>query len=149
MSFFGTFYGTFYGNFFGEPDSTSQLSFPVALDGTIARIIIGDDYLAANGRAFQWTITAPTGYVAATSTTWFGGESILGSGTWLVEGEIVNNGATWTLTFDVPKTTTANLVSGIYAWSVEVRNAAGTEGTVVRSGNDDNEEPTRLVRKYT
>jgi hypothetical protein len=121
----------------------------VASDGNITEIVIGDDYLEANSRHFSWTVNEPSGYVAATSTAWFGGESILDTGTWLVQGTIVDNGATWTLKFDLPKTSTASLLKGLYAWSVEVRSVSNAEATVVKSSNDDDAEPTRLVRKYT
>lgn len=107
---------------------------PVSTSGTIdSPIIIGDDYLSANGRAFSWTVTAPTGFVLATSTCTFGG-SRNGSG-WLVSGTISDAGSgNWTISFDLAKSVTASLSPGTYLYSVELANAGGTEITRVRSG---------------
>lgn len=109
---------------------------PVATVGTEPLpIIIGDDYLAANNRAFEWTIPAITGYVAATSTCTFGGRRK--TDTWLVTGTITDlGGNSWLLSFDVARTDTEGLSEGYYEWSVEVRNAGGTEITKARSGRN-------------
>jgi hypothetical protein len=109
---------------------------PVTSTGQITSpVFIGDDYLHANGRAFSWTIAARSGVTAATATCFFGGS--YGTSTWLVQGTFVDNGiSTWTLRFDLPKTITGSLVAGFYAWSVELRNAAGTEITEVASGRN-------------
>ena len=119
-------------------------SLPVATDGTLTEIIIGDDYLAANGRAFEWTVDAPSGFTAATSTCYFGGA--YSTHEWLVQGTVTDNGdGTWDLSFDLGRTDTEGLIpSKIYNWSVEVRNALGTEITRVRSGRQ-----VSLVEKYT
>jgi hypothetical protein len=113
-----------------------QTSLPVTLAGQITGpLYIGDDYLNANGRAFSWTIAARSGVTAATATCFFGGS--YGTSTWLVQGTVVDNGnSTWTLRFDLPKTITGLLVAGFYAWSVELRNAGGTEITEVASGRN-------------
>ena len=109
---------------------------PVTSTGQITSpVFIGDDYLHANGRAFSWTIAARSGVTAATATCFFGGS--YGTSTWLVQGTVIDNGnSTWTLRFDLPKTITGSLVAGFYAWSVELRNAAGTEITEVASGRN-------------
>ena len=109
---------------------------PVTSTGQITSpVFIGDDYLHANGRAFSWTIAARSGVTAATATCFFGGS--YGTLTWLVQGTVVDNGnSTWTLRFELPKTITGSLVAGFYAWSVELRNAAGTEITEVASGRN-------------
>lgn len=120
---------------------SALLQQPVSSQGKIAQIFIGDDYLSANGRSFQWTITEPTGFVAATSTCTFGGEDKDGN-TWSVPGTITDNGSTWVLSFDMTKTDTA-LDAGIYDWTVEVKSAGGAEHTVSFGGD------TRLRRKYT
>ena len=95
-------------------------------------IVIGDDYLAAMGRALQWTVAAMTGYTLATSTCKFGGRCKTNA--WLVTGTITDAGAgNWLLSFDLPKASTTALAEGYYEWSVEVTNAAGLETTRVRS----------------
>ncbi len=114
---------------------------PVTPQGKIRQIFIGDDYLAANGRAFEWTIDEPTGFTAVTSTCSFGGSN--GTDRWLVSGTITDLGSTWRLSFDLLKTDTENLDAGIYEWTVEVKNAAGTEHTIAAGGD------TRLRLKYT
>ena len=117
---------------------------PVASSGVIDEIIIGDDYLAANGREFEWTIAAPTGFVLATSTCSFGGKK--GTETWLVSGTITDAGAgNWTLSFDLNKTDTEGLEPGTYEWSVEVKNATSKEITKVRSRTTK----VKLVEKQT
>jgi hypothetical protein len=117
---------------------------PVASSGVIDEIIIGDDYLAANGREFEWTIAAPTGFVLATSTCSFGGKK--GTETWLVSGTITDAGAgNWTLSFDLNKTDTEGLEPGTYEWSVEVKNVTNKEITKVRSRTTK----VKLVEKQT
>jgi len=117
-------------------EAAGAVSGPVASTGQITSpIVIGDDYLAANGRAFQWTIAAITGYVLGTSTCKFGGCYL--DNTWLVTGTVSDaGGGNWTLSFDLPKATTADLEEGYYSWSVEVISAGGTEVTRVRSGRN-------------
>ena len=108
----------------------------VTSTGTITGpIVIGDDYLASIGRAFQWTIAALSGFSAGTSVCRFGGR--YKTNTWLVTGTVSDvGGGNWTLTFDLPRTATTGLAEGYYEWSVEVANAAGSEFTRVRSGRN-------------
>jgi len=121
--------------------ASAMLQAPVSSQGKIAQIFIGDDYLSANGRAFQWTITEPTGFTAATSTCSFGGEDKDGN-KWLVSGTITDQGSTWLLSFDADKIATA-VPPGIYDWTVEVKSATNVEHTVSFGGD------TRLRKKYT
>ena len=109
---------------------------PVTTTGTItAPIVIGDDYLASIGRAFQWTIAALTGYAVATATCKFGGK--YKANTWLVSGTITDVGSgNWLLSFDLPKASTTGLAEGYYEWSVEVTNVSSAEYTRVRSGKN-------------
>jgi hypothetical protein len=108
----------------------------VTATGTITGpIIIGDDYLDSIGRSFQWTIAALTGFSAGTSVCRFGGR--YKTNTWLVTGTVSDvGGGNWSLTFDLPRTSTTGLAEGYYEWSVEVANAAGSEFTRVRSGRN-------------
>jgi hypothetical protein len=118
---------------------------PVDSTGKITgAIVIGDDYLAANSRAFSWTIPAISGVTVGTAIASFGGK-LDADNTWLVTGTITVDGANWVLSFDLPKTATASLDAGYYAWSVEVASASGAEITRVRS--DVNQ--VQLVEKQT
>lgn len=121
---------------------------PVSTDGNlIYPIVIGDDYLAANGRHFYWDIPSITGFVVGTSTCKFGGKYVRKTSTyaWSVSGTVTDLGTgKWRLSFDVAKTVTQSLVPAYYTWSVEIANAAGTEITRVRSG-----KTVQLVEKQT
>lgn len=116
---------------------------PVASDGSIDEIIIGDDYLASNGRSFVWTFDAITGATASGSTARFAG-SFSNQG-WSVTGTVTDlTGGRWKISFDLPSARTINLRAGLYAWSAEVITNGGSRVTTIRSGNS-----TSLVRKYT
>jgi hypothetical protein len=95
----------------------------VNADGSInGPIIIGDDYLHANGRSFQWTIPAISGFTLGACTCFFGGQ--FKTNTFLVQGLVVDAGSgNWFLRFDVDKGDTADLEPGMYRYSVEVRHA--------------------------
>jgi hypothetical protein len=111
---------------------------PVSPTGAIrGAIIIGDDYLAANARAFEWVISARAGYVVGTSTGRFGGSNAELGKSWLVTGTVSDlGGGEWKLSFDLNKTVTADLLEGYYRWSVELVSAGGTEVTEVYSGRN-------------
>ena len=116
---------------------TIQSSIAVTASGQInGPLIIGDDYLAANGRAFQWTVALPSGYVLGTSTCKFGMSysDETGSYSFISTGTVTDAGSgNVLLSFDVPKSTTSALAAGWYRWSVEIANASGTEITRVAS----------------
>lgn len=128
----------------------ATLSQPVATTGQIVEpIIIGDDYLATHGRAFEWTVDALSGVLVANATCFFGGDNGAGD-TWLIEGTVTENAedsSKWDLSFDVARTDTANLPAGNYEWSVEVRDASNNEVTRVR--NDNHDYRAILVAKQT
>jgi len=129
----------YYADFWWELEQLTAITAAlgsVTTTGTITTpIVIGDDYLSSTGRAFQWTIAALTGYVAATATCKFGGK--YKTNTWLVSGTVTDLGTgNWTLSFDLPKASTMGLAEGYYEWSVEVSTAAGLEYTRVRSGKN-------------
>jgi hypothetical protein len=111
---------------------------PVSPTGAIkAAIVIGDDYLAANARAFEWTISARSGVTVGTATCSFGGSNAELGKSWLVTGTVSDLGAgQWKLSFDLNKTVTADLMEGYYRWSVELVSAGGTEVTEVYSGRN-------------
>ena len=116
-----------------------ETSLPVTAVGQIASpLVIGDDYLNSNGRAFSWTVALPTGYVVGTSTCKFGMryEDSQGINSFIVTGTVVDAGAgSVTLRFDVPRITTQDLRPGWYDWSVEIANAT-SEITPVKSGRN-------------
>ncbi len=95
---------------------------------------IGDDYLTANGRQFDWTVALPSGFVAATATCKFGMayEDETGASTFNVAGTVTDVGSgNVRLRFEVPKATTGTLKAGFYRWSVEIASASGEEITRV------------------
>lgn len=112
-----------------------QTSIPVTAQGQInGPLYIGDDYLAANGRAFDWTIALPTGFVAATSTCKFGMiyEDETGVSQFNVSGAVTDvGGGNVRLRFELPRATTGTLKAGFHRWSVEIVSAAGVEVTPV------------------
>lgn len=120
-------------------------SSPVSDTGNIAEIIIGDDYKAANGRAFTWTVAAPTGFTLADCTCHFGGNGGV-KGSWNISGTITDAGSgNWLLSFDLLGSHTASCSKGKYEWSVAVHNSSGIEITKVRSDSTKVE----LVEKFT
>jgi hypothetical protein len=119
---------------------TVNVSTPVTATGQLASpLIIGDDYLAANGRRFRWTVELPSGYVIATSTARFGMryEDDEGVNEFIATGTVTDaTGGNVHLDFDVAKTVTGLLRPGWYQWSVEIVSATGTEITRVKSGKN-------------
>jgi hypothetical protein len=119
---------------------TVYVTSPVTATGQLASpLIIGDDYLAANGRRFRWTVALPSGYVIATSTARFGMryEDDEGVNTFVATGTVTDaTGGNVHLDFDVAKTVTGTLRPGWYEWSVEIVSATGVEITRVKSGKN-------------
>ena len=119
---------------------TIASSIPVTASGQIdGPLVIGDDYLSANGRSFAWTVALPSAFVIATSTCKFGMQYQDEEGTYSFNatGTVTDAGSgNVTLTFDVPKATTGLLGPGWYRWSVEIASASGTEVTRVKSSHN-------------
>jgi hypothetical protein len=119
---------------------TVNVTTPVTETGQLASpLIIGDDYLAANGRRFRWTVALPSGYVIATSTARFGMryEDDEGVNEFVSTGTVTDaTGGNVYLDFDVAKTVTGTLRPGWYEWSVEIVSATGVEITRVKSGKN-------------
>jgi hypothetical protein len=117
---------------------TVNVSTPVTATGQLASpLIIGDDYLAANGRRFRWTVALPSGYVIATSTARFGMRYEDGQGVnqFIATGTVTDaTGGNVHLDFDVAKTVTGTLRPGWYGWSVEIVSDSGVKITRVKSG---------------
>jgi len=123
-----------------QAGGTVNVSTPVTASGQLASpLIIGDDYLNANGRAFSWTVALPSGFVAATATCKFGMryEDDQGVNSFVQSGTVIDAGSgNVTLRFDVAKSVTETLRPGWYDWSVEIASASGTEITRVKSGKN-------------
>jgi hypothetical protein len=123
-----------------QAGGTVTVSTPVTASGQLASpLIIGDDYLNANGRAFSWTVPLPSGFVAATATCKFGMryEDDQGVNSFIQSGTVIDAGSgNVTLRFDVAKAVTGTLRPGWYDWSVEIASASGTEITRVKSGKN-------------
>ena len=119
---------------------TVNVTTPVTATGQLTSpLIIGDDYLAANGRRFRWTVALPSGYVIATSTARFGMryEDDEGLNTFVATGTVTDaTGGNVYLDFDVAKTVTGTLRPGWYQWSVEIVSGLGVEITRVKSGKN-------------
>jgi hypothetical protein len=110
-------------------------------------IIVGDDYLEANGRAFEWTVPAVPGVVVGTAEFYFGGKPITGGSGWFVQGEVSDvGGGNWKVSAELPRTATSSLSEGQYRWSGEIRDASGNEVTRIRS---DSNRHVQLVAKQT
>jgi hypothetical protein len=119
---------------------TVYVTSPVTATGQLASpLVIGDDYLAANGRRFRWTVELPSGYVIGTSTARFGMryEDDEGVNEFVATGTVTDaTGGNVHLDFDVAKTVTGTLRPGWYQWSVEIVSATGVEITRVKSGKN-------------
>jgi hypothetical protein len=118
---------------------------PVTATGQIAGpIVAGDDYLAANGRAFVFYF-APQTFDLATAEFWFGGQTQRGTG-WLVQGTVeadtLEGEAVWKGTAELTQEETSALQPRIYNWSAQVRNGT-SEVITQRIGL------VRVVRGFT
>jgi hypothetical protein len=112
-----------------------QTSIPVTAQGQITGpLYIGDDYLTANGRSFDWIMALPTGFVATTATCKFGMayEDETGVSTFNVSGTVTDVGSgNVRLRFELPRATTGTLKAGFHRWSTEIVSAAGVKVTAV------------------
>lgn len=122
-----------------------QIVSPVGAGGNITTpIFAGDDYKASNGRAFEWTIDARTGFSAGTATCRFGGSSEETGDSWGVAGTVSDiGGGEWKLSFDLTKAVTSTLSPGFYRWSVELVNPGGDEVTEVYNSNANRQAEVR------
>lgn len=106
---------------------------PVTTAGTLSGpIVIGDDYLAASGRAFDWFVD-PGVFDISEATCWFGGAlaSNPERSAWLVEGDVeavtVSGQPKWRLRFELATADTLGLRPDTHNWSVELRGPTGPE----------------------
>ena len=107
-------------------------SLPVSSSGQIGSpLLIGDDYLASISRAFEWTIDDPG--ITDTPATCKLGFYLNDSVNFEVSGTIVDNGSTWTLSFDISAAITSTIIEGYYKWSVHVADASSKKITTIKS----------------
>jgi hypothetical protein len=106
---------------------------PVSSAGTITGpIVVGDDYLAASSRAFDWFVD-PGVFDIGQATCFFGGAlvSIPTKSTWLVQGTVsavtVDGQPKWRLRFELTTDDTLELKPELHNWSVELRGPTGPE----------------------
>jgi hypothetical protein len=119
---------------------------PVSPTGTIdSPIVIGDDYLAANARAFSWTVAVPAGFTIGQASCWFGGANKT-KGKWLVQGSVsavtVDAQPRWQMAFNLTNDDTGQCKPGCYDWSVELRGPSPEHITKLRG-------QVELVEAYT
>jgi hypothetical protein len=124
-----------------QSGGTVYVTSPVTATGQLASpLIIGDDYLAANGRRFRWTVALPSGYVIGTSTARFGMryEDDEGVNSFVKTGTVSDAGSgNVHLDFDLTKEVETGLLRpGWYEWSVEIVSGSGVEVTRVKSGKN-------------
>lgn len=132
-------------NLIGRNDTVFGGS-PVASNGSIAEIIIGDDYLTANSRNFYWDVPAPSGLSIGDCTCWFGGEAIGDHvGSWMKQGTLTDQtGGVWRASFQLVESDTIDCEPGLYNWSAAVHGPSA-KITKVRSRTTK----TLLVVKQT
>jgi hypothetical protein len=118
---------------------------PVLTDGTIRTLlVIGDDYRTADNRAFVWTVTT-----SVTPTSCYLGFYKDADNQVIVEGSIVDNGATVTLTFELLAANTVGLEVGEYEYTVEMRDSNGIKITPIHSLNSNGKRYARFVERRT
>ena len=101
---------------------------PVNADGELNPIVIGDDYLAANGRAFDFLIDPVPGIAVETTSCLFGGQSPH-RGEWLTTGVVtavtIDGVPKWRMRAELDADDTIECRGGCYAWSTTLLNALG------------------------
>jgi hypothetical protein len=124
-------------------DSTSLITVgnvtvtaPVSEAGVITELILGDDYLAANGRALTWSVTEISGMSLANASCkfWMRKDDMTDSWTGTVSDGTDPN---WTLSVDIANTDWGTLEAGLYEYGVEIIDSSNSrEVTVVINPKD-------------
>ena len=98
----------------------------------VTQLVIGDDYLAANGRALTATFCEPSNMTPAECTARLGFAN--SQDTLVITGGVVadNDDGTWSVQFSWNDTDTQSLTPGRYDWSIEIVQGT-TEITVAKS----------------
>ncbi len=98
------------------------ISAPVSGDGDLLELILETDYLAANGRALEWTFDEITG-ITTSATGKFGlKDALTGTEVYVnTTGTVTDLGSgTFKVSFNITNTALNALSPGKYDWSVEV-----------------------------
>ena len=98
------------------------ISAPVSGDGDLLELILETDYLAANGRALEWTFDEITG-ITTSATGKFGlKDADTGTEVYVnTTGTVTDLGSgTFKVSFNITNTALDELPPGKYDWSVEV-----------------------------
>lgn len=106
---------------------------PVTETGQLTELIIGDDYLAANGRALVWSIPEIEGMSVGNATALFGLRK--GDVSVTVNGTVAAGDAgEWDVTIEIARTAWGDLTEGLAEYSLEIRDSSnGREVTRVIS----------------
>lgn len=101
---------------------TVMLSAPVSGDGELLELILDTDYLAANGRALEWTFDQIPNITTAATGKFGLKNSENGTEVYINSSGAVTDlgGGTFKVSFDIANTALAGLSPEEYDWSVEV-----------------------------
>jgi hypothetical protein len=105
---------------------SAVINAPVSGDGDLLELILETDYLAANGRALEWTFDEITG-ITTSATGKFGlKDALTGTEVYVNSTGTVSDlgGGTFKVAFDTTNTALNGLPPGKYDWSVEVLEGA-------------------------
>lgn len=122
---------------------------PVSVTGDLEVLVIDDDYLAANGRALEWTFDSIPGFAAGTATGKFGIINPANASEFYVNSSGVTSdlgGGVWKVSFDIPKAALTGFTETDYNWSVEIVQAA-VEITIIK--NHQHRTRVRVEKKQT
>lgn len=127
---------------------TAVVNTPVADDGTLEELIIGDDYLLANGRALEWVFDEITGITTAGEVHFGLQDALTGDEVYVnTAGTITDLGdGTFKAIIEIPKAALTALTPGQYDYSVQVVEGT-TEITIAK--NRQIRTRVRLVAKQT
>jgi len=105
---------------------SAVVSAPVSGDGDLLELILETDYLAANGRALEWTFDEITG-ITTSATGKFGlKDALTGTEVYVNStGTVTDLGSgTFKVSFNITNSALDELSPGKYDWSVEVLEGA-------------------------
>lgn len=96
-------------------------------------LVIGDDYLVANGRAITWTLPVVAGVTVGTAICKLGISN--GTTTVVLDGTVATASTTdWTYTVPIARTSLASFSECLVEWSLELRDIPNsTEITVTQN----------------
>lgn len=127
---------------------TAIVSAPVSGDGDLLELIIGDDYLADNGRALEWTFDAIVDFTVAAVGKFGLVNSEDATEVYLNStGDVTEvSSGVWKVSFDIPADALTSLTPGYYDWSVSIEEDSVA---VTVSRNRQNKTRVKLVEKQT